>query len=134
MPLYEYKCQAGHRFDAFLKLADYDKPQTCKCGAEATKLLSAPMFSVDFPAYQSPTTGKWITSRTERREDLKRSNCVEYEPSMVQEQERRIAREEAELDRKVEEHVEETLSLMPTRDRERVMSEVESLDIEISKN
>lgn len=29
--------------------------------------------------YQSPATGKWITNRRERREDLKRSDCVPYE-------------------------------------------------------
>lgn len=29
--------------------------------------------------YQSPASGKWITSRRERREDLKRTGCVPYE-------------------------------------------------------
>ncbi len=36
----------------------------------------------DIPEYRSPIDGKSITSRSERREDLKRNNCVEYEPSM----------------------------------------------------
>lgn len=35
----------------------------------------APQFS----DYQSPATAKWITDRRQRREDLKRSDCVEYE-------------------------------------------------------
>jgi len=36
----------------------------------------------DIPEYSSPIDGRPITSRSARREDLKRNNCVEYEPSM----------------------------------------------------
>jgi hypothetical protein len=31
----------------------------------------------DIPEYRSPIDGKLITSRSERREDLKRNNCVD---------------------------------------------------------
>lgn len=134
MPLYEYKCHAGHRFDRFLKLAEWDKPQVCECGAGADKQLSAPMFQVDFPAYQSPTTGRLITSRNERREDLKRSGCVEYEPSMKDEMLRRHAKEDADLDKKVDEHVEKTIYEMPVQQREKLVSELENgIDIEVSR-
>jgi len=36
----------------------------------------------DIPDYRSPIDGKPITSRSQRREDLKRNNCVEWEPSL----------------------------------------------------
>lgn len=36
----------------------------------------------DIPEYSSPIDGRVITSRSERREDLKRNGCVEYEPSL----------------------------------------------------
>jgi len=36
----------------------------------------------DIPEYRSPIDGKPITSRSERRDDLKRNNCVEWEPSL----------------------------------------------------
>lgn len=36
----------------------------------------------DIPEYRSPINGKPITSRSQRRDDLKRSGCVEYEPSL----------------------------------------------------
>lgn len=49
---------------------------------EATGPLKVPMIVADIPAYQSPVDGRWITSRSERRDDLKRNNCVEYEPSL----------------------------------------------------
>lgn len=36
----------------------------------------------DIPEYRSPIDGRPVTSRSERREDMKRNNCVEYEPSL----------------------------------------------------
>ena len=134
MPLYDFKCDKGHKFDRFLKLADCTNPQTCECGAEAHKQLSAPMFSVDFPAYQSPTSGKWITSKTQRREDLKASGCVEYEPSMVAEQQRRHAYEDAKIDKQVDEHVEKTIYEMPTVQREKLVAELEGgIDVAVER-
>lgn len=44
--------------------------------------LALPMIISDIPAYPSPIDGRMITSRSERRDDLKRNNCVEFEPSM----------------------------------------------------
>lgn len=39
--------------------------------------LAAPMICPDIPTYASPIDGRMITTRSERREDLKRNNCVE---------------------------------------------------------
>lgn len=44
--------------------------------------LTLPTVISDIPEYASPIDGRMITSRTHRREDLKRNNCVEYEPSL----------------------------------------------------
>lgn len=44
--------------------------------------VSMPMVVSDIPEYRSPVDGRLITSRSERRDDLKRNNCVEYEPSL----------------------------------------------------
>ena len=41
------------------------------------KALCTPMVVGDIPEYRSPIDGRMITSRSERREDLKRNNCVE---------------------------------------------------------
>lgn len=91
------------------------------------------MIHVDFPAYVSPASGKYITSRAERRADLKATGCVDYEPSMKAEQEKRHAAEDAALDAKVEEHVEREIIAMPVEKRERLAAEVENLDIDISR-
>lgn len=40
----------------------------------------APIVASDIPEYRSPIDGKLITSRSQRREDLKRNNCVEIDP------------------------------------------------------
>lgn len=39
--------------------------------------LCAPTVIGDIPEYRSPIDGRMITSRSERREDLRRNNCVE---------------------------------------------------------
>lgn len=36
----------------------------------------------DYETYLSPVTGKPITGRVQRREDMKRHGCVDYEPSL----------------------------------------------------
>lgn len=44
--------------------------------------LSVPMITPAMAEYISPIDGRAISTRHERREDLKRNNCVEYEPSL----------------------------------------------------
>jgi putative FmdB family regulatory protein len=42
MPIYEYRCENGHDFEAFQAMAD-EALDTCEvCGAPATRRLSAP--------------------------------------------------------------------------------------------
>jgi putative FmdB family regulatory protein len=131
VPIYAYLCPCGKEFDRFLKLAEYDQPQTCDCGKVATKLFKPVSIHVDFPAYLSPASNKWITSRAERREDLKATNCVEWEPGVKEEHEKRLAAEDAALDKKVEDHVESEILSMPTVKRERLAAEVEALDVDL---
>ena len=137
MPLYNLLCTNGHKFDRFIKLANLDEPQTCECNAPATRMLSAPMFNIDatnFPCYQSPTTGKWITGKAQRREDMAVSGCVDYEPSLATEQQKRIAREDADLEKKVDEHVEKTIYEMPVEKKEKLAAEMEHFDVDVVRN
>lgn len=39
--------------------------------------IAVPNIIFDIPAYESPIDGRLITSRSERREDLKRNNCID---------------------------------------------------------
>jgi len=44
--------------------------------------LCVPFVVSDIPDYTSPIDGRVISGRVQRREDLKRNNAVEWEPSM----------------------------------------------------
>ena len=44
--------------------------------------LAMPMIISDIPEYPSPIDGRPITSRSARRDDLRRNNCVEYDDSL----------------------------------------------------
>jgi len=45
MPLYEYECEAGHRFEEIQKFSD-DPLEQCHCGAIAKRVLCASSFSL----------------------------------------------------------------------------------------
>lgn len=49
---------------------------------ERARPIPTPQVIRDIPEYRSPIDGRLIGSRSERRDDLKRNNCVEYEPSL----------------------------------------------------
>lgn len=124
MPIYEYRCREGHGFERYLPLAEYAEPQTCECGAESQKVLSAPLVVADLPGYPSPVDGRWIEGKRARREDLARHNCVPYEPSMKDDQARRLKAANEAIDRKVDEHVESEIARMPARKREKLEAEL----------
>lgn len=135
MPVYVHKCLKGHKFDLYLKLAELDNVQTCVCGEIAQRQISAPAFQVDFPAYISPTTGKLISSRNQRREDLKASGCVEYEPSLKEEKDRKVREDELKLEKTIDDHVEKTIYEMPSAKREKLVSELEAgVDISVERS
>lgn len=82
-PLYEAVClQCGKLHNYVRKVADYLDTPAC-CGEPSSKrILSAPMMKADiapWDAYESPATGKTITSYAQRREDMKASGCRDYE-------------------------------------------------------
>lgn len=45
--------------------------------AQKTAKLALPYLLGDIPEYTSPIDGNVITSRSQRREDMKRNNCVD---------------------------------------------------------
>jgi hypothetical protein len=50
--------------------------------APAGAPLACPRIIRDIPDYRSPIDGRVIGSRSEKREDLRRNGCVEWEPSL----------------------------------------------------
>lgn len=81
--------------------------------------------------YTSPVDGRVIRSKQERMDDLRRNNCVEYDPGMKQDAERRQRAADAAIDTGIERTVEETIHKMPSAKRERLASELSSgLDVQ----
>lgn len=75
--------------------------------------------------YDSPVDGRHITSKQARIEDLKRHNCIEYDPEMRTDYQRRIKDNEASLEKHVEETVDREIATMPSRKREKLTAELE---------
>lgn len=134
MPVYEYKCTKGHNFDRYLRLDDYEQPQTCDCGEASVRVISRPMIQPMFQDYESPIDGTPITSKRKRLNDLARSDCVEYEVGMRQDADERAHRENLELERSFDRTVEAEIEKMPARKKEQLESELRSgADIDFSR-
>jgi hypothetical protein len=83
MPAYTTLCrQCGAKETIYRKIDQRDFLDPCPCGAMPERILEAPAIRPEIPAYHSPTDGRLITSRKERREDLARSNALEWEPGI----------------------------------------------------
>ncbi len=48
MPLYDFRCLSGHRFERVVPLAQFEAVQNCACGDQASRLVSAPRVISDY--------------------------------------------------------------------------------------
>lgn len=82
MPLYEFFCERCYRTEGVFRRIDArDRQYECiDCGRLMIRKIAKPMLISEIDGYESPTTGKWISSRSQASEDLKRSNCRLLEP------------------------------------------------------
>jgi putative FmdB family regulatory protein len=64
MPLYEYECEAGHRFEKIQKFSDLPIEKCPTCGEPVHKLVSS-------PAFQFKGTGWYITDYAKKDQDKK---------------------------------------------------------------
>lgn len=127
MPIYVYSCSRGHQFERILPVAQHSRRQRCDCGEMGVQIITAPSVFVSKDiCYDSPIDGRPITSMRARLDDLARNNCVEYDPEIKKDYARRVEREQADLERRVESTVEAAIEAMPTRKRERLESELKS--------
>lgn len=126
MPIYEYVCPEGHKFQKFLRVADCSIPQSCECGYYARKVISAPMIFVSQEIrYESPIDGKVITTRQQRQDDLARHGCIPYDPEMKKDAARRQVESEKKLEAAMDATVEKTIHAMPARKREKLTAELQ---------
>ena len=84
MPIYSTLCPGCAARDSVwrrVEARDFDLP-VCACGQQVSRCLDAPAVQAEIPTYVSPATGELIGSRAQRREDLKKSGCIEWDPGM----------------------------------------------------
>ena len=83
MPLYEYKCKCGHTEDAHNSIEERNSNAPVHCDERmsirigASHHIAPVLGGGGFPGYQCPVEGKYVTSRKERREIMKRNNLEE---------------------------------------------------------
>jgi len=133
MPIYVFKCpKCQKRFDRFLKLADYRVPQSCDCGEVAEKVVVAPFFQVDIPAYSCPVTGKRIEGRKEHERNLVAHGCRILEPGETERAKAFKKAEDEALENKLAESAAEFVAKLPPRKQEQLAIELEhGADVEI---
>lgn len=124
MPLYEYRCPVGHKFERFYRMAEDSTHALCSCGELASKQLSAPVVRGDYAGYQCPISGKWIEGRRAHEENLARHGCRVLEAGEAQQAERvRIATEQ-QFEAALDATVERELTLMGSEKVARLCNEV----------
>lgn len=108
MPTYQSVCMTCGKYHEYIRtVAEMRNTPEC-CGAQTDKrLLTAPMARMDiqpWDAYESPATGKTITSYAQRREDMKASGCRDWEgrASEQRQSDRIKGYDEAAMDAKLE--------------------------------
>lgn len=92
-----------------------------------TPLSYGPLFIPDLPGYESPVTGRRIEGRRARREDLKQSGSVEYDPGMKADAVRNHAANEAKLDAAISQTVETIYNQLPSDKRRQLEQEADML-------
>ena len=83
MPLYEYECSQGHRFDIVAPMTECRKRRKCECGKMAKRIITAPrQVMPDFEPFVD-NTGTIIGGRASYREHLKRTGGIELGKSDI---------------------------------------------------
>ena len=137
MPTYTYRCDKGHTFEHYSTLAAFQSLRLCAC-EQLASLQITPLLSIKVAqdvCYDSPIDGRPITSHEQRKEDMKQSGCIAYDPEMKTDSLRRIQEQDTALDRSIDLHVEQTVERMPPKQRAKLYSEVveQGMDCEVQR-
>ena len=124
MPLYDFHCSDGHKFERFVKLTDFEAPQHCSCHALASRVISAPMFRVENVAYDCPVTGDWIGSKSQHEENLRKHSSRVLEPGERQLVTKNKEAADAAFDKSIEDSVEREFESLSSDKKERLANEV----------
>jgi putative FmdB family regulatory protein len=112
MPFYEYHCnECGQTFDAFRKMEQRAIPEY-HCAKEATRIISRATIRGEIEPYISPASGRLISSRYQRDEDLRREGAILNEPGLKQDIERRAVELREKTFEPIDKTIDDTVSAM----------------------
>jgi hypothetical protein len=82
MPYYEFHCDACQSEEThYRKIVERDV-LVLHCDKPMRRIISAPALRPEIQPYISPASGKLISSREQRKEDLAREGCIANEPGL----------------------------------------------------
>lgn len=142
MPRYVYSCKEHGIFELTMRVAEHSRIVSCtECGADSVQVITPPtviipshMSATGVSAYESPVSGRLITNQRERKNDLAASGCIEYDPGMKQDADRRVIENEKRLDKEVESFVTKEFETMSSDKRESLYKDLSSgADVEVQR-
>lgn len=98
MPIYATLCRSCEvSGTVFRAIADRDNLDPCSCGGELYRVLTPTYLAVEIEPYISPASGKLISSREQRKEEMTRLGFITHEPGIEKDiaNNRKRAQEEA---------------------------------------
>ena len=124
MPLYDFKCLDGHKFERMVPLAEFDNSQFCACGNPATRVINPIRFSVENVGYDCPITGEWIGSKRQHENNLAKHGCRVYEAGETEQAKKAKAQADAEFEKRLDETVEKEFEALPSAKKEALAAEL----------
>lgn len=124
MPLYDFKCADGHKFERMVPLADFDDSQHCACGTIATRVISPIRFSVENVGYDCPITGEHIGSKVQHNNNLAKHGCRVYETGETEQAKKAKASADAEFEKRLDITVEKHFESLPSAKKEALATEL----------
>lgn len=124
---YLYRCDRQHVTEKICPASLYEEAVPCdECDLVAVRVFTPPLLvSVKQDiGYESPIDGRVITSWQAREEDMKRHHCIEYDPEMKTDVDRRRNESQRQLDAAIDDTVSESIAKMSTKERGKLYSEV----------
>lgn len=128
MPIYEALCLTCGKYHEYICHSSkcYDTPICCGVATDK-RILTPPLTTFDiapWDAYVSPATGKMVTSKAERREDMKASGCRDWEG--MESEKRMAARakqyDEEKVDKKLDASVRTALANLSPKQKATVLT------------
>ena len=137
MPLYEYACGNKHVTRKLYRVRDYVEAVDCdQCDLAAVRVFTPPIMvtAATDVRYDSPIDGRPITSHAARKEDLKRNDCIPYDPEIKKDAVRWQKERQEAFDAKVDQTVSTEIARMPSQKRQQLAKEVVGMGASLEVN